>query len=549
MKSDDNDVDIRCGSNPAVHVVFENVVNINHLDTMVAHCLEHTRARAHERPLTGLDEQRRSHCARDHISRGIDAEPREFGLLLGRSRRAVVGDKHDTPTGPLQARHGLGRAFDCAVGAPNHPVEVTEHHPNGFRRFALRLRICHPESVPRFEPFPALRYRDAASKLPTLSAPPYDVLSADDRSHYAGLDPRNIVHIDVPLEEDGPGRYDKAADALVAWRAEGTLVVDERPSFTLYRMTFTDDSGRRRSTVGVLGALEVVDEGAGGVLPHERTTPKAKTDRLDLTRATLANLSPVWGLSLCAGLSGLLEAPGEDVGAFTDEHGVEHRVERVSDPERVAAISAAVGSQPVVIADGHHRYAISRTYRDEARAARAPVAAAAQTTLTYVAELVAEQLSIAAIHRLVTNASADAMSDILRTCYDPIGEVIVSGKTLADMDTQGCICLVRPDGTGTLWRERPADVAAVRALDSARLEHTISTSGSSLDSIGITYQHGVNEVLDALSTGAGQCAVLIRPVSLAEIRRTADEGLLMPPKSTFFTPKLRTGLVIRPLAG
>jgi len=403
--------------------------------------------------------------------------------------------------------------------------------------------------VPRFEPFPALRYRDAVSRLPTLSAPPYDVLSADDRSHYAGLDPRNIVHIDVPLEDDGPGRYDKAADALAAWRAEGTLVVDERPSFTLYRMTFTDDSGRRRSTVGVLGALEVVDEGAGGVLPHERTTPKAKTDRLDLTRATLANLSPVWGLSLCAGLSGLLEAPGEDVGAFTDEHGVEHRVERVSDPERVAAISAAVGSQPVVIADGHHRYAISRTYRDETRAAGAAVAAAAETTLTYVAELVAEQLSIAAIHRLVTNASADAVADILRACYDPIAEVIVSGKTLADMDAQGCICLVRPDGTGTLWRERPADVAAVRALDSARLEHTITASGSSLESVGITYQHGVNEVLDALSSGAAQCAVLIRPVSLAEIRRTADEGLLMPPKSTFFTPKLRTGLVIRPLAG
>lgn len=549
MKSNDNDVDIGRSPNPAVHVVFENIVNIDHLDTMVAHRLEHTRARAHERPLTGLDEQRRSHRARDHITRGIDAEPREFGLLLSRSRRAVVGDEHNTPTGPLQARHGLGRSLDCAVGAPNHPIKVAEHHPNGFRRFALRLRICHPESVPRFEPFPALRYRDAASKLPTLSAPPYDVLSADDRSHYAGLDPRNIVHIDVPLEDDGPDRYDKAADALAAWRAEGTLVVDERPSFTLYRMTFTDDSGRRRSTVGVLGALEVVDEGAGGVLPHERTTPKAKTDRLDLTRATLSNLSPVWGLSLCAGLSGLLEEPGEDVGAFTDEHGVEHRIERVSDPERVAAISAAVGSQPVVIADGHHRYAISRTYRDETRAAGAPVAAAAQTTLTYVAELVAEQLSIAAIHRLVTNASADAMSDILRTCYDPIGEVVVSGKTLADMETQGCICLVRPDGTGTLWRERPADVAAVRALDSARLEHTISTSGSSLDSVGITYQHGVNEVLDALSTGAAQCAVLIRPVSLAEIRRTADEGLLMPPKSTFFTPKLRTGLVIRPLAG
>jgi uncharacterized protein (DUF1015 family) len=314
-------------------------------------------------------------------------------------------------------------------------------------------------------------------------------------------------------------------------------------------MTFTDDAGRRRSTVGVLGALEVVDEGAGGVLPHERTTPKAKTDRLDLTRATLANLSPVWGLSLCAGLSDLLRESGEPVGSFTDENGVEHTVERVSDPARIAAIANAVGSQPVVIADGHHRYAISRTYRDETRGAGSPVAAAAGTTLTYVAELVAEQLSIAAIHRLVTDSDAERMATILATCYDRVADVTVSGATLAQMDAEGCICLVRPDGTGTLWKERPADLGAVRALDSARLEHTITHAGSSLDEVGITYQHGVTEVLEALRNGHAKCAVLIRPVSLAEIRRTADEGLLMPPKSTFFTPKLRTGLVVRPLAG
>jgi uncharacterized protein (DUF1015 family) len=403
--------------------------------------------------------------------------------------------------------------------------------------------------VPRFEPFAALRYHDANSRLLELSAPPYDVLSADDRAGYAARDPRNIVHIDCPLEEDGPGRYDKAATDLNAWRSEGTLSLDPQPSFTLYRMKFVDDAGRSRSTVGVLGALEVVDVGAGGVLPHEQTTPKAKTDRLDLTRATSANLSPVWGLSLCAGLSSLLATPGEPVGSFNDENGVEHIVERVSEPQRVAAIAQAVGSQPVVIADGHHRYAISRTYRDELRAAGSPLADAAGTTLTYVAELVAEQLSIAAIHRLVANKSPEQMAAILASCYEPIADVNVSSETLTRMDSEGCICLVKPDGTGTLMREKPDAVANVRALDSARLEHAITAGGSSLDDSGIAYQHGVDEILHALSSGAAKCAVLIRPVSLAEIRRTADEGLLMPPKSTFFTPKLRTGLVIRPLAG
>jgi uncharacterized protein (DUF1015 family) len=111
-------------------------------------------------------------------------------------------------------------------------------------------------------------------------------------------------------------------------------------------MRFVDEAGTGRETVGVLGGLEVVDEGAGGVLPHERTTPKAKTDRLDLTIATGANLSPVWGLSLAAGLTDLLRDPGEPMGQCTDEDGVVHIVERVSDPARVSAISAAVGVAP-----------------------------------------------------------------------------------------------------------------------------------------------------------------------------------------------------------
>src|SRR6476620_6435355 len=118
-------------------------------------------------------------------------------------------------------------------------------------------------------------------------------------------------------------------------------------------MRFHDESGATRETVGVIGALEVVDEGAGGVLPHERTTPKASTDRLDLTRATEANLSPVWGLSLASGLAGLLAEPGEPLGEVVED-GVTHRVERVTDPDRIAAIRAAIAADDVLIADGHH---------------------------------------------------------------------------------------------------------------------------------------------------------------------------------------------------
>ena len=401
--------------------------------------------------------------------------------------------------------------------------------------------------MPHFEPFSALRYTNAQTDLFALSSPPYDVLSADDRAHYGEQSPWNIVHVDCPLDADGPDRYQKAATDIQDWISSKVLTQDPTPSYTLYRMSFRDSTGKDRHTVGVIGALEVVDVGAGGVLPHEQTTPKAKTDRLDLTRATQCNLSPVWGLSLCSGLTQVLLAPGEFMGEMTDEDGVVHRVERVTDTVRIDAIRSAIASAPVVIADGHHRYAISRTYRDEMRSANSPLAPAAGLTMTYVAELVEEQLSIAAIHRLVAAVSPSQMEEILSEFYTRVSDSTLSENTLTLMNSEKAICLVRPDGSTTLFTEKTEKFSEVRALDSARLEHAITTALGSLDAAGISYQHGTHEVLDALKAGHAQCAVLIRPVSLTEIRRTADEGLLMPPKSTFFTPKLRTGLAMRPL--
>ena len=221
--------------------------------------------------------------------------------------------------------------------------------------------------MPRFAPFRALRYSPDAD-LPAVTAPPYDVLSDADVDRLESRSEHNIVRIDVPrdsadMTED---RYARAGSTLRTWVEQGVLVEDEAESFTVYRMTFVDDRGRDRELALVFGAVEVVDEGAGGVLAHERTTPKASTDRLDLTRATHANLSPVWGLSLGSGLTDLLHEPGERLGSVTVD-GVVHAVERVTDPDRVAAIRSAVESAEVLIADGHHRYGVSRIFRDEVR--------------------------------------------------------------------------------------------------------------------------------------------------------------------------------------
>jgi uncharacterized protein (DUF1015 family) len=398
---------------------------------------------------------------------------------------------------------------------------------------------CHPVRVPRFEPFPALRYSPEVS-LDLAAAPPYDVLSADDIRALRDRHERNIVEVDVPGPDDDPQRYATAATTLRAWEDEGTLVRDHSPTFTIYRMRFRTEDGTERETVGVIGALEVVDEGAGGVLPHERTTPKAKTDRLDLTRATEANLSPVWGLSLTPGLTELLVEPAEVVGSCTDEQGVVHTVERVTDPARIDAIAAAVGSHPVLIADGHHRYAISRTYRDERRAVDGP--GPWDLTLTYVGELVESQLSIDAIHRLYRGLDRDRLAEVLARSFDlePAGPV--DARFAREVVDRGALCLVAADGTGTWLTPRPEAFAGVRDLDGALLEHALD--GVDVD---VSYQHGVDHVVAAVRTGSVDAGVLIRPTGITEIRRTADEGLLMPPKSTFFTPKLRTGLVVRPL--
>ena len=393
--------------------------------------------------------------------------------------------------------------------------------------------------MPRFEPFRALRY-SSRYNLADVCSPPYDVLSDNDRERFGLHHPNNIVHVDMPVGDERT-RYQQSATLLSEWIDQGVMDSDEKPSFSVYRMEFVDSRGRQRRTAGVIGALEVCDEGKGDVLPHERTTPKAKTDRLELTRATKANLSPVWGLSLTEGLTAALAESDEELGRLIDDEGVVHIIERVTNSERIKRISSLVSANPVVIADGHHRYAISRTFRDECRAAG--TLPQSKLTLTYVNELVEDQLSVQAIHRLYRDVSFTDLTSALSDHFTmrPLGEI--GSDILRLLDAEAGLCLVDTRGRGTLMQPREGAFAGVRDLDSARLEHALSEIHHE-----VAYQHGFVEVMHALNNEKANAAILIKPVSVAEIQRTAHEGLLMPPKSTFFTPKLRTGLVLRPLS-
>jgi len=392
--------------------------------------------------------------------------------------------------------------------------------------------------VPRFEPFPAIRF--ATEDLAPVVAPPYDVLSDADVDSLEARSLHNIVRIDVP--RGGKDRYELAAKTMEAWLKEGILAVDEEPSFTIYRMRFTDSTGVRRDIAGALGALEVVDLEAGGVLPHERTTAKASSDRLDLTRATAANLSPVWGLSLSHGLTELLAEPGEPLGAVTEE-GVVHVVERVTDPQRIAAIRDKLAADDVLIADGHHRYGVSRSYRNEIREATGRTDTPAELTLAFVNELIEEQLSVAAIHRLYADIAVGDLAQALARSFELVPTERPSDADLADLHKQGLLILVSRDAAWQM-QPRPRRFDGVRPLDGGWLETALADVPLTL-----SYQHGLAETLQEVDGGRASAAVLIRPVSVAEIERTAREGLLMPPKSTFFTPKLKTGFVIRSMSG
>jgi uncharacterized protein (DUF1015 family) len=398
-----------------------------------------------------------------------------------------------------------------------------------------RTKEWKPYAVPRFEPFAAIRY---ATDLAPVVAPPYDVLSDTEINSLEARSPYNVVRIDVP--RGGEDRYQLAAKTMQAWLNEGILAVDPEPSFTIYRMRFTDAAGVRRDIVGVLGGLEVVDLEAPGVLPHERTTAKAATDRLDLTRATAANLSPVWGLSLSNGLTELLTEPGEPLGTVTED-GVEHVLERVADPQRIAAIRDKLAADDVLIADGHHRYGVSRTYREEIRAATGRTDTPAELTLAFVNELIEEQLSVAAIHRLYTDIDIADLARALARSFDLVPTERPNAATLAELHQQGLLILVSSNATW-LMQAKPGRFDGVRALDGGWLETALADIA-----LTVSYQHGLTETLDEVDSGRAAAAVLIRPVSVAEIERTAREGLLMPPKSTFFTPKLKTGFVIRSL--
>lgn len=421
--------------------------------------------------------------------------------------------------------------------------------------------------MPGFAPFRGLRYdRSALPGSPSLDllvAPPYDVIDPGARAALAARHEVNAVRLILP-DGDDDSRYAGAAALLAAWRADGILAVDEAPAFFTVRMRFCDEDGSTRETVGVLGAMTLPEtphrdtDGPAtpaSVLPHERTLPKAKSDRLALLAATRTNLDPIWGLTAAPITAALIPDRPADL-ATTDDDGVSHELWVIDDPESIVAIRAGVESAPIVLADGHHRFETAITYRNERRAAGA-AQPGDDAILTLVVELTDDQLCVRSINRIVHDLPAEVDLRAIAASGDAFGVEDLGPNTpegVEDlrraMHTRGGIGLVHRKGL-TLLVPREARTATdaawphvVAEVDAAVFETALAPH---LGPARIEYRNDEALAAALVEKDAADAAFLLRPVTVAQTRAASLAGVRMPQKTTFFYPKPRTGLVFRDL--
>jgi len=391
--------------------------------------------------------------------------------------------------------------------------------------------------MPRFEPFAGLRYDTTRVDLSMVVSPPYDVIGPEERSRLVLRHSANAVRVELPEPDHRAGldRYDSAAHHLLRWEDEGILVRDPAPVLYAYRMV----SPEGHATNGVIGGLGIDDGSATAILPHEQTLPKAKTDRLDLLTATRANLSPIWGLSLSAGLSQIFERSDPPRAQAVDGDGVRHQLWIIDDNQTIGAVQDAVGASPVVLADGHHRFETARTYR-QGRAGDT----AADLVMALVVELTADQLEVGPIHRALSGLP-DGL-DLVDTCsswFDLTRVGDFDERSTSALGETGALALLMPSGT---WLLSPKDGTAEAAgsdLDSSMVALVIAE----LPDHELAYLNSWQEGVRAVANDKAQAVLLLRPVTVEQIADWARAGRRMPPKTTYFHPKPATGMVFRSL--
>jgi uncharacterized protein (DUF1015 family) len=415
------------------------------------------------------------------------------------------------------------------------------------------------------QPLRALHYdQSVVGALADVVAPPYDVIDDDQRAALIARSPFNVVAVDLPRGEPDP--YATAQELFDSWQLQGAVVRDSEPAVWAHTQDYSGPDGRTLTRRGFFCRVRIEDYGPGRVRPHERTHPGPKEDRLRLTRATRANVSPIFSLysdpsqAAWTALSPATErAPWGEV---TDSDGTVHRLWRVSDPQAIAAVQAAAADAELLIADGHHRYETMQAYAQE-------VGGEGEHRFILMCLVALEDpgLTVFPTHRLVRGLDDErqqALARVLARDFE-ISEVDIADIAPPAVERPTVLELGYINSRdGRAFRLRLKDQAiadaalpgyseAYRHLDTGVLEALLlkGALGLSDDDIahfnGLFYARDTAEALAMVRSGEYDAALLMRPTPVAQVRDVAAAGENMPPKSTYFFPKLLTGLLFNPL--
>jgi uncharacterized protein (DUF1015 family) len=413
------------------------------------------------------------------------------------------------------------------------------------------------------EPLRALHYAlERTGGLQEVIAPPYDVISPEDRTELEARSPYNVVRIDLPVGEDP---YAVAAEQLATWRKQGVIVRDEQPAVWVLEQDYTGPDGSLRQRRGFLARVRVEEYGPGRIRPHERTHPGPKEDRLNLTRATQANLSPIFSLfddpdnTASEALDRTTKT--DPWGQATDEDGTVNRLWRITDPGLIAQITGAAKPAELLIADGHHRYETARVYAEEI-GGEGPH----RYVLMCLVALEDPGLTVFPTHRLLRDLRPDQHETLANALRDNFE------LTRLDSTAQLAPAYGQPVRFGyidahfrhpwmlTLKDQTIADEALsdhaepYRRLDTAVLEALIlkgalEMSDEDIDHMaGLDYARDFDDALSLVESGERDAAFFLAPTPIEEVRAVAAAGESMPPKSTYFFPKVPTGLLFNALS-
>jgi len=416
-------------------------------------------------------------------------------------------------------------------------------------------------------PLLALRYDlDVTDGLDPVVAPPYDVIDPEQRAALQARSPYNVVSIDLPEDPKGGDPYEHAAKLITQWEDDGALVTDSEPAVYALVQDYVAPDGSQRTRKGFLARVRVEEYGAGRIRPHERTHPGPKEDRLRLTRATKANLSPIFSLYSDPQQQAwrALEpfTTQEPWGSATDQDGTVNRVWRITDPKAIELTQHALAQAELLIADGHHRYETARVYAEEIGGEGAH-----RFVLMCLVALEDPGLLVFPTHRLVSGLKDDperqaAIADTIKEHFtvEPIEHA-----ELRPPDGEGPLTFGYMDShlkqayRCTLKSQSIADAAlpgmpdAYRTLDTAVLEALILMGPLKLTEDDISHLNGLGysrtdeEALELILDGTYDVGFFLRASPVSQVQAVAAAGVNMPPKSTFFYPKVPTGLVLNPL--